>query len=110
MSLTTSLVRIFSAVLTLAAAALLPATATAQGVLSFFWGGGSRQEVPFSSRYSPRQIIVSFGDRKLLLGLQKGCRGELSDRCAAPEKQLVRRHVGFPETEKPRMDALRRPC
>ena len=39
--------------------------AAAQDFFSFLWSGGSRDVVPFSRRYSPRQIIVSFGDRKL---------------------------------------------
>jgi len=40
-------------------------TAGAQDVFSFLWSGGSREVVPFSTRYPARQIIVSFGDRKL---------------------------------------------
>jgi len=42
-----------------------PTTASAQDLFSFLWSGGSRSVVNFSSRYRPRQIIVSFGDRKL---------------------------------------------
>lgn len=60
------LVRCLGTVL-LAVAALAPQTrqASAQDFFSFLWGGGSRDVVSFSSSYSPRQIIVSFGDRKL---------------------------------------------
>jgi lipoprotein-anchoring transpeptidase ErfK/SrfK len=39
--------------------------ASAQGFLSFLWGGGWRQEVSFHPSVQPGQIIVSFGDRKL---------------------------------------------
>lgn len=42
-----------------------PTTASAQDLFSFLWSGGSRSVVNFSPRYRPRQIIVSFGDRKL---------------------------------------------
>lgn len=47
-----------------------PTTASAQGLIDFLWGGssdwgGGRQNVSFSSRYTPGQIIVSFGDRRL---------------------------------------------
>ena len=46
--------------------------ASAQEFLSFLWGGGSREVVPFSSKYAPRQLIVSFGDRKLYWIHRKG--------------------------------------
>lgn len=39
--------------------------AAAQDLLSFLWGGGSREVVSFSPKYSPRQIVVSFGDKRL---------------------------------------------
>ncbi|MGD9786165.1 MAG: L,D-transpeptidase [Hyphomicrobiaceae bacterium] len=39
--------------------------AAAQDFFSFLWGGGSRDVVSFSHTVAPRQIIVSFGDRKL---------------------------------------------
>jgi lipoprotein-anchoring transpeptidase ErfK/SrfK len=39
--------------------------ASAQGFLSFLWGGGSREVVSFPGSVQPGQIIVSFGDRKL---------------------------------------------
>jgi lipoprotein-anchoring transpeptidase ErfK/SrfK len=44
---------------------LTPPRASAQDLFSFMWDGGSRSVVGFSSKYSPRQIIVSFGDKKL---------------------------------------------
>lgn len=47
-------------------AVLAPSRAAAQEeFLSFLWDGGSRSVVSFSPQYTPRQIIVSFGDRKL---------------------------------------------
>ncbi|WP_439542312.1 L,D-transpeptidase [Hyphomicrobium sp.] len=46
-------------------AALIPATASAQDFFSFLWDGGSRSVIGFSPKYEPRQIIVSFGDKKL---------------------------------------------
>lgn len=56
----------------LAACATLgfPASANAQGLIEFLWGGGSewgggRQSVSFSSNYKPGDIVVSFGDRRL---------------------------------------------
>ena len=47
-----------------------PTTANAQGLIDFLWGGssdwgGGRQSVSFNPRYTPGQIIVSFGDRRL---------------------------------------------
>ena len=48
------------------------ASASAQGFFSFFWSGGSRQVVSFPASYSPGQIIVSFGDRKLYWVHRKG--------------------------------------
>ncbi|MFA5950110.1 MAG: L,D-transpeptidase [Hyphomicrobium sp.] len=42
-----------------------PRIAAAQDVFSFLWNGGSREVMPFSASYPARQIIVSFGDRKL---------------------------------------------
>ncbi len=51
---------------------LLPATANAQDLLSFLWGGGSREVVRFNPSYAPAQIIVSFGDRRLYWIQRKG--------------------------------------
>ena len=54
-------------------AALAPPQASAQeDLFSFLWDGGSRSVVGFSSKYQPRQIIVSFGDRKLYWIHKKG--------------------------------------
>lgn len=47
------------------AAAMIPTTASAQDLFSFLWDGGSRSVIGFSQKYEPRQIIVSFGDKKL---------------------------------------------
>jgi lipoprotein-anchoring transpeptidase ErfK/SrfK len=49
----------------LLSAIVAPAQAVAQDLFSFLWDGGSRSVISFSSKYEPRQIIVSFGDRKL---------------------------------------------
>ena len=58
-------VALFMAAVALVACALAPSRASAQDFFSFLWDGGSRQSVKFSPRYEPRQLIVSFGDRKL---------------------------------------------
>jgi len=47
-------------------------SASAQDLFSFLWGGGSREVISFNPNYSPRQIIVSFGDRKLYWITSKG--------------------------------------
>jgi lipoprotein-anchoring transpeptidase ErfK/SrfK len=46
--------------------------ASAQDLFDFLWSGGSREIVAFSPQFSPRQIIVSFGDRKLYWIHKKG--------------------------------------
>lgn len=56
------------------AAAALAAPGNAQSNLwggTSEWGGG-RQSIPFSAKYSPGQIIVSFGDRRLYLITRSG--------------------------------------
>ncbi len=79
---------------TVAAAALffaiLPGTATAQGLFDNLWGGepewgGKRQTVTFPKKYSARQIVVSFGDRRLYLITKKG--KALSYPIAVPREQ-----------------------
>lgn len=55
-------------------AATLATTASAQSTL---WGGdeewgGGRQSVAFNEQYTPNQIIVSFGDRRLYLITKRG--------------------------------------
>jgi len=67
------------ALLTLAATPLItaPSAARAQGLIDFLWGGtdewgGKRQVIDFDQKYTPNQIIVSFGDRRLYLITQKG--------------------------------------
>ena len=52
-------------------------TAQAQGLFEFLWGGGqewggSKQTVSFDAKYTPGQIIVSFGDRRLYLITKSG--------------------------------------
>ncbi len=62
----------------LAAVSLLaPTAAQAQSLIDFLWGGssewgGQRQTVSFNPKYTPDQIIVSFGDRRLYLITKKG--------------------------------------
>jgi len=46
--------------------------ASAQGFFDFLWSGGNRDTVSFPASYAPRQIIVSFGDRKLYWIHQRG--------------------------------------
>ncbi|MDQ8699108.1 L,D-transpeptidase [Hyphomicrobium sp. LHD-15] len=53
------------AAMALALVTLAPSRASAQDLFSFLWDGGSRSVVGFSSKYQPRQIIVSFGDKRL---------------------------------------------
>jgi lipoprotein-anchoring transpeptidase ErfK/SrfK len=70
---THSIVRRFVAVALAALATIvIPAQASAQDLFSFLWDGGSREVIPFSTKYTPRQIIVSFGDRKLYWIHRKG--------------------------------------
>lgn len=54
-----------SAALSLTMVVLASSAANAQDLFSFLWSGGYRDTVSFSPKYSPGQIIVSFGDRKL---------------------------------------------
>ena len=51
--------------LMIAVTSMMPSQAQAQDLFSFLWGGGSRETVSFNGKYAPRQVIVSFGDRKL---------------------------------------------
>ena len=56
----------------LIAVVAMPATASAQGLFDFLWGGsedwgGGRKSVSFSPKYRAGQVIVSFGDRRLYL-------------------------------------------
>jgi lipoprotein-anchoring transpeptidase ErfK/SrfK len=59
--------------------------AAAQDFFSFLWSGGSRNEISFSPKYSPGQIIVSFGDRKLYYVHQRGA--AISYPIAVPRQQ-----------------------
>ncbi len=81
-----------SVVLATLAALLLvaPKPAGAQGLIDFLWGGsaewgGGRQTVGFDSKYTPNQIIVSFGDRRLYLITRKG--SAISYPIAVPREQ-----------------------
>jgi lipoprotein-anchoring transpeptidase ErfK/SrfK len=67
------------------ALAARPAPASAQDFLSFLWGGGYREDVAFPASIAPRQIIVSFGDRKLYWVYQRGA--ALSYPIAVPREQ-----------------------
>ncbi len=63
----------------------LPTPASAQDFFSFLWGGGSREAVSFSPKYRAKQVIVSFGDRKLYLVYARG--KAMSYPIAVPRKQ-----------------------
>ncbi len=64
--------RLFAAGLTAFTIATSATAASAQDLLSFLWSGGSRSTVSFPASVAPRQIIVSFGDRKLYWVHQQG--------------------------------------
>jgi L,D-transpeptidase catalytic domain len=54
-----------------------PTPTKAESLIDFLWGGssewgGKRQTVSFNPKYTPDQIIVSFGDRRLYLITKKG--------------------------------------
>lgn len=54
-----------------------PQNANAQTLIDFLWGGskewgGGKQTVAFDPKYTPGQIIVSFGDRRLYHIIAKG--------------------------------------
>lgn len=59
-------------ILTLGFSAAGSAQASAQDLFDFLWSGGTRATVSFSPRYSPGQVIVSFGDRKLYYIYKRG--------------------------------------
>jgi lipoprotein-anchoring transpeptidase ErfK/SrfK len=74
----------------LASAASFTATAQAQDLIDFLWGGGEewgggRQTVTFDPQYRAGQIIVSFGDRRLYLIEKAGT--AVSYPIAAPREQ-----------------------
>ena len=46
--------------------------ASAQELFDFLWSGGSRETIAFDPRFAPRQIVVSFGDRRLYWIHKKG--------------------------------------
>jgi lipoprotein-anchoring transpeptidase ErfK/SrfK len=69
----------------LAALSFRPAPAAAQDFLSFLWSGGSREDVSFPASVAPRQVIVSFGDRKLYWVYQRGA--ALAYPIAVPREQ-----------------------
>ncbi|WP_246274429.1 L,D-transpeptidase [Hyphomicrobium sulfonivorans] len=85
--------RLMSSAAVAALTLLVPLTAPsaqAQGLFEFLWGGGkewggSRQTVSFNPKYTPGQIIVSFGDRRLYLITKTGT--ALSYPIAAPREQ-----------------------
>lgn len=69
----------------LSALSFRPAPAAAQDFLSFLWSGGSREDVSFPASVAPRQVIVSFGDRKLYWVYQRGA--ALAYPIAVPREQ-----------------------
>lgn len=64
-------VKVLTGVVAAVALAGLSSAASAQTLIEFLWGGepeyggGKRQVVKFNPQYTPGQIIVSFGDRRL---------------------------------------------
>lgn len=74
----------FSALACLMLTGYSPA-ASAQGLFSFLWDGGTREYVNFSKRHKPRQVIVSFGDRKLYWIYKRGA--AIAYPIAVPRKQ-----------------------
>ena len=60
------------AALALAGTSIGATSASAQDLFSFLWSGGSREVLSFSPKYSPGQVIVSFGDRKLYYIARRG--------------------------------------
>lgn len=61
----------------MAVAVVAAPSARAQDLFEFLWGGtqewgGSKQTVAFDPKYTPGQIIVSFGDRRLYLITKAG--------------------------------------
>ena len=51
---------------------IMPQAASAQGLLSALFGPSGSRTVAISKRYAPRQIIVSFGDRRLYYVTRRG--------------------------------------
>lgn len=68
-----------------AVSTLHPIRAQAQDFFSFLWGGGYREDVAFPPSVAPRQIIVSFGDRKLYWVYARGA--AISYPIAVPREQ-----------------------
>ncbi len=67
---------------------VVPTSASAQDLFSYLFGGGggyNGYSVAFSKKYSPRQIIVSFGDRKLYWVYKRGA--AMSYPIAVPRQQ-----------------------
>ncbi len=64
--------RMAIAALTLLFLAPAAKPASAQDFFSFLWSDGSREVVSFPARYTPRQLIVSFGDRRLYWVTRRG--------------------------------------
>ena len=85
--------RLMSSVAFAAATLIVPLAAPAaqaQGLFEFLWGGGkewggSKQTVSFNPKFTPGQIIVSFGDRRLYLITKSGT--ALSYPIAVPREQ-----------------------
>jgi len=74
-----------SALIVLVLGTAAPPTASAQDFFSFLWSGGSSGEVSFHPSYTPGQVIVSFGDRKLYWVHKKGA--AISYPIAVPREQ-----------------------
>jgi len=77
--------RSFAFAVVASCAGLWSTSVAAQDFLSFLWGGGYREVVQFSPRHEPRQVIVSFGDRKLYWVYKRG--SAISYPIAIPRQQ-----------------------
>ena len=56
---------VFHSLAALMALVATASAASAEDLFEYLWGGGSRAQVAFDSRYTPNQLIVSFGDRRI---------------------------------------------
>lgn len=63
---------VFAGGLSLGFLLLAAGGASAQGFFDFLWGGGTREVISFPASFTPGQLIVSFGDRKLYWVTRRG--------------------------------------
>ena len=96
----------------IAAVAVLVGVASPAANAQSLWGGdaewgGAKQMVSFGQQYNPGQIIVSFGDRRLLSRRSPRQGHELPDRRAARAEPLGRFDRGDAEAREPVVDGRR---